>query len=193
MRHGRAIGLPDAPAHAESGNDRPDVVQSGRSAAIAKGTVVREIDALGGIMARATDMARIQFRMLNRSKGPAVWSPRAQCDRTLYRRAVKSLLGHPNLDMRGTVARLLLEGERAVGVVTIEGTMIGARAVVLTAGTFLRGRIHTVMIGRFRPGRAGEKPAVEIAQHLEALGLRSVASRRARHLASMATPSILQH
>ena len=140
---------------------------------IAKGTVVREIDALGGIMARATDMSRIQFRMLNRSKGPAVWSPRAQCDRTLYRRAVKSLLGQlPNLDMReGTVARLLLEGERAVGVVTIEGTMIGARAIVLTAGTFLRGRIHTGHDRAIPAGRAGEKPAVEIAQHLEALGL----------------------
>lgn len=140
---------------------------------IAKGTVVREVDALGGIMARATDMSRIQFRMLNRSKGPAVWSPRAQCDRTLYRRAVKSLLGQlPDLDMReGTVARLLLEGERAVGVVTIEGTVIRARAIVLTAGTFLRGRIHTGHADAIPAGRAGEGPAVEIAQHLESLGL----------------------
>src|ERR671910_523095 len=78
---------------------------------IAKGTVVQEVDALGGIMGRATDLARIQFRMLNRSKGPAVWSPRAQCDRGLYRRAVRGLLERqPNLDLvQGTVAGLVLE------------------------------------------------------------------------------------
>src|SRR5688572_9206715 len=78
---------------------------------IAKGTVVREVDALGGIMGRATDLARIQFRMLNRSKGPAVWSPRAQCDRGLYRRAVRSLLERqPHLEFtQGTVAKLLVK------------------------------------------------------------------------------------
>src|SRR5512143_4165014 len=78
---------------------------------IAKGTVVREVDALGGIMGRATDLARIQFRLLNRSKGPAVWSPRAQCDRGLYRRAVRALLERrPNLALvQGTVARLILD------------------------------------------------------------------------------------
>ena len=81
---------------------------------IAKGTVVREVDALGGIMGRATDLAAIQFRMLNRSKGPAVWSPRAQCDRGLYRRAVRSLLeAQPNLEFRqGTVADLMVQGGR---------------------------------------------------------------------------------
>src|SRR6267142_804158 len=79
---------------------------------VAKGTVVREVDALGGIMARATDMACLQFRMLNRSKGPAVWAPRAQCDRGLYRRAVRQLLEqHSTLrTVQGTVARLLLDG-----------------------------------------------------------------------------------
>src|SRR3954449_10468061 len=78
---------------------------------VAKGTVVREVDALGGIMARATDLASIQFRMLNRSKGPAVWAPRSQCDRGLYRRAVRSLLEeHPMLQtIQGTVARLMID------------------------------------------------------------------------------------
>src|SRR5215208_4578115 len=78
---------------------------------VAKGTVVREVDALGGIMARATDLATLQFRMLNRSKGPAVWAPRAQCDRGLYRRAVRTLLEqHPTLQcIQGTVARLIID------------------------------------------------------------------------------------
>ena len=90
---------------------------------IAKGTVVREVDALGGVMGRATDLARIQFRMLNQSKGPAVWSPRAQCDRGLYRRAVRSLLERqPNLEFaQGTVAELLMSGSCVDGVVTLDG------------------------------------------------------------------------
>src|SRR3954465_3747285 len=113
---------------------------------VAKGTVVREVDALGGIMARATDLAMLQFRMLNRSKGPAVWAPRAQCDRGLYRRAVRSLVEqHPGLHtIQGTVARLLIDdaGGRVRGIETLEGRRFGARAVVITAGTFLRGRLH---------------------------------------------------
>src|SRR2546423_11381986 len=90
---------------------------------VAKGTVVREVDALGGIMARATDLAMLQFRMLNRSKGPAVWAPRAQCDRGLYRRAVRTLLEeHSSLAIiQGTVARLLLDDQnRVLGVETLE-------------------------------------------------------------------------
>ena len=142
---------------------------------IAKGTVVREVDALGGVMGRATDMARIQFRMLNRSKGPAVWSPRAQCDRGLYRRAVRSLLEQlPRLEFsQGTVARLRLQGAKAIGVETSDGRSVGAAAIVLTAGTFLRGRIHVGHDdGGIPAGRSGEPPAVEISQHLEYLGLK---------------------
>src|SRR5215208_6776785 len=104
---------------------------------IAKGTVVREVDALGGVMGRATDMSRIQFRMLNRSKGPAVWSPRAQCDRGLYRRAVRTVLERQaGLSFaQGTVAALVLEGGRVAGVVTVDGRRYLARSVVVTAGT----------------------------------------------------------
>jgi tRNA uridine 5-carboxymethylaminomethyl modification enzyme len=140
---------------------------------IAKGTVVREVDALGGIMGRATDMARIQFRMLNRSKGPAVWSPRAQCDRGLYRRAVRSLLDRrEDLHLvQGTVAGLVLESGAVRGVETQDGRRYLARAVVLTAGTFLRGVIHMGLETRVPAGRAGDSPAVELAQVLEDLGI----------------------
>src|SRR5467141_75601 len=140
---------------------------------IAKGTVVREIDALGGIMGRATDRATIQFRMLNRSKGPAVWAPRAQCDRTLYRRAVRSLLeGFPDIELtQGMVTRLLTDGARVSGVVTADGRSLHARAVVLTAGTFLRGRIHLGTDTQIPAGRAGDQPAIDIAQHIDSLGL----------------------
>jgi tRNA uridine 5-carboxymethylaminomethyl modification enzyme len=140
---------------------------------IAKGTVVREVDALGGIMGRATDLARIQFRMLNRSKGPAVWSPRAQCDRGLYRRAVRSLLERrPNLDLvQGTVAGLVFESGAVRGVGTMDGRRYLARAVVLTAGTFLRGVIHLGLDTRVPAGRAGETPTVQLAQVIEGLGI----------------------
>src|SRR6187402_1082644 len=106
---------------------------------VAKGTVVREVDALGGIMGRATDLAMIQFRMLNRSKGPAVWAPRAQCDRGLYRRSVRSLLEeHPGLQtIQGTVARLIIDeaGPRVAGIETLEGRRFSAAAVAITTGT----------------------------------------------------------
>jgi tRNA uridine 5-carboxymethylaminomethyl modification enzyme len=140
---------------------------------IAKGTVVREVDALGGIMGRATDLARIQFRMLNRSKGPAVWSPRAQCDRGLYRRAVRSLLERrANLQLvQGTVAGLVLESGVVRGVETQDGRRYLGRAVVLTAGTFLRGVIHMGLETRVPAGRAGDSPAVELAQVIEGLGI----------------------
>jgi len=142
---------------------------------VAKGTVVREVDALGGIMARATDLAMLQFRMLNRGKGAAVWAPRAQCDRGLYRRAVRTLLEqHPSLHtIQGTVARLLLdqEGRTVHGVETLEGRRFGAKAVVITAGTFLRGRIHIGTETRIAGGRAGEGAALHLAEQLENAGL----------------------
>lgn len=140
---------------------------------IAKGTVVREVDALGGVMGRAADRATIQFRMLNRSKGPAVWAPRAQCDRALYRRAVRQLLEtFPTLELaQGMVNRLLVSGYRVAGVETADGRTFTCRAVVLTAGTFLRGRIHLGTETQIPAGRAGDPPATAIAQDIESLGL----------------------
>ena len=142
---------------------------------VAKGTVVREVDALGGIMGRATDLAMIQFRMLNRSKGPAVWAPRAQCDRGLYRRAVRSLLEqHSNLQtVQGTVARLVFDSNdrRVLGVETLEGRRFGAGSVVITTGTFLRGRIHIGTETHMSGGRAGEGSTTHLAEQLEGAGL----------------------
>jgi tRNA uridine 5-carboxymethylaminomethyl modification enzyme len=140
---------------------------------IAKGTIVREVDALGGVMGRATDLACIQFRMLNRSKGPAVWSPRAQCDRGIYRRAVRSILEqHARVDFaQGTVSRLLVSNDRVDGVRTLDGRTYSVPAVVLTAGTFLRGLIHQGLDTKIPAGRAGDLPALEIARQLEELGL----------------------
>ena len=140
---------------------------------IAKGTVVREVDALGGLMGRAADRATIQFRMLNRSKGPAVWAPRAQCDRTLYKRAVRQLLeGFPSLELtQGMVTNLVLDGTRVGGVETVDGRRFRARAVIITAGTFLRGRIHLGLDTQIPAGRAGDLPSVELAQVIAAIGL----------------------
>ncbi|HEY0780627.1 MAG TPA: tRNA uridine-5-carboxymethylaminomethyl(34) synthesis enzyme MnmG, partial [Gemmatirosa sp.] len=141
---------------------------------VAKGTVVREVDALGGAMARATDRATVQFRMLNRGKGPAVWSPRAQCDRGLYRRAVRhELERHPTLDIvQGTAARLRLADHRTVvGLDTLEGRTLRAAAVVITTGTFLRGRLHIGTTTSIPGGRAGDPAATHLAEQLDALGI----------------------
>ena len=140
---------------------------------VAKGTVVREVDALGGIMGRATDLSSLQFRMLNRSKGPAVWAPRSQCDRGLYRRAVRTLLEeHASLQtIQGTVARLIIRDEGVAGVETLEGRCFGSRCVVITTGTFLRGRIHIGTETKIGGGRAGESAATHLAEQLERLGL----------------------
>ncbi len=142
---------------------------------VAKGTVVREVDALGGIMGRATDLSMVQFRMLNRSKGPAVWAPRAQCDRGLYRRSARSLIEQQKKvqTVQGTVARLLLSSAeaRVIGVETLEGRRFGARSVVITTGTFLRGRIHIGTDTRISGGRAGENSVTHLAEQLEEVGL----------------------
>jgi tRNA uridine 5-carboxymethylaminomethyl modification enzyme len=140
---------------------------------VAKGTVVREVDALGGIMGRATDRSRIQFRMLNRSKGPAVWAPRAQCDRGLYPRAARSILeSHEKVEFfQGMVGALLFEQGRVRGVRTESGTEFRAENVVLTAGTFLRGRIHIGLAAGTSAGRAGDPPSVRLAEQMEELGL----------------------
>ena len=137
---------------------------------IGKGHLVREVDALGGAMALATDVAGIQFRMLNSSKGPAVRATRAQADRVLYRSAIRGMLeNQPNLQLfQQAVDDLMVEGDRVVGVVTQVGIRFQARAVVLTAGTFLNGKIH-VGLNHYAGGRAGDPPAVTLSQRLQEL------------------------
>jgi tRNA uridine 5-carboxymethylaminomethyl modification enzyme len=156
---------------------------------LGKGHLVREIDALDGVMGRAIDRAGIQFRMLNQSKGPAVRGPRAQADRKLYRQAMQALLAEQaNLEIRAeAVADLILDARKAcIGVVTDSGESIGAGRVVLTTGTFLRGLIHigetTMPAGRARGQRDGlpgdlaadavEPPSTKLAQRLQAAGFR---------------------
>jgi tRNA uridine 5-carboxymethylaminomethyl modification enzyme len=140
---------------------------------LAKGHLVREIDALGGRMARAADEAGIQFRILNRSKGPAVWSLRAQADRALYRAAMRGAVeGQEGLAIKqAAVERLLAEGGRIAGVVDSIGVTHEARAVIITTGTFLRGLIH-IGLEHHEAGRAGEFPAKGLSPSLEGLGLR---------------------
>jgi tRNA uridine 5-carboxymethylaminomethyl modification enzyme len=137
---------------------------------IGKGHLVREIDAVGGAMARAADRAGIQFRTLNASKGPAVRATRAQADRALYRNAIRAMLeAQPNLALReAEVADLVVRDGRAEGVVTTDGTTIRARAVVLTVGTFLGGRIH-VGLESAQGGRIGDAPSNALAARLREL------------------------
>jgi tRNA uridine 5-carboxymethylaminomethyl modification enzyme len=140
---------------------------------IGKGHLVKEIDALGGAMALATDAAGIQFRTLNASKGPAVRATRAQADRQLYKRAIRRMLeNQANLTLfQQEAADLKLEGGRVVGVVTQSGVEFRARAVVLTVGTFLGGRIH-VGLESHPGGRAGDPPSTSLAARLRELNLR---------------------
>jgi tRNA uridine 5-carboxymethylaminomethyl modification enzyme len=140
---------------------------------IGKGHLVKEIDALGGIMARATDRAGIQFRILNASKGPAVRATRAQADRALYRQAIRyALENQPNLSLfQQAVDDILVSGDKVTGVVTQMGLTFKARTVVLTAGTFLSGKIH-IGLNSYEGGRAGDPPAKTLAQRLKELPLR---------------------
>jgi len=140
---------------------------------IGKGHLVKEIDALGGAMAMATDQAGIQFRTLNASKGPAVRATRAQADRQLYKRAIRRMLEtQANLSLfQQEAADLTIEGDRAVGVVTQSGIAFRARAIVLTVGTFLGGRIH-VGLESHAGGRAGDPPSLHLAARLRELNLR---------------------
>lgn len=139
---------------------------------IGKGHLVKEVDALGGAMAIATDEAGIQFRILNSSKGPAVRATRAQADRILYKAAIRRRLeNQPNLTLfQQAVDDLMLEGDRVVGAVTQVGIRFRGRAVVLTAGTFLDGKIH-VGLNNYAAGRAGDPPAVSLSARLKELKL----------------------
>jgi tRNA uridine 5-carboxymethylaminomethyl modification enzyme len=140
---------------------------------IGKGHLVKEIDALGGIMAKATDLAGIQFRTLNASKGPAVRATRAQADRSLYRKAIRSVLeNQPNLSLfQQTVADLIVEGDKVVGVKTQMGLDFLAKAVVLTTGTFLGGKIH-IGLENYSGGRAGDPASIALADRLRELPFR---------------------
>ena len=139
---------------------------------IGKGHLVKEIDALDGAMAHAADLAGIQFRILNASKGPAVRATRAQADRVLYRQAIRHILQtQPNLTLfQQAVDDVLVEGDRVTGVVTQMGLTLRARAIVLTVGTFLGGKIHVGM-NHYPGGRAGDPPAIALAQRLRELNL----------------------
>ncbi|HEX4509350.1 MAG TPA: FAD-dependent oxidoreductase, partial [Burkholderiaceae bacterium] len=139
---------------------------------IGKGHLVKEVDALGGAMAAATDEAGIQFRILNSSKGPAVRATRAQADRLLYKSAIRRRLeDQPHLWLfQQAVDDLLVEGDRAVGAVTQAGVTFHGRCVVLTAGTFLDGRIH-VGLQNYSAGRAGDPPALRLSARLKELAL----------------------
>ncbi|ATP11565.1 tRNA uridine-5-carboxymethylaminomethyl(34) synthesis enzyme MnmG [Aeromonas salmonicida] len=140
---------------------------------IGKGHLVKEVDALGGIMARATDLAGIQFRTLNSSKGPAVRATRAQADRLLYKAVVRQMLeNYPNLKIfQQACDDLIMDGDRVAGVVTQSGIRISGKTVVLTVGTFLNGLIHIGM-ENYKGGRAGDPPSIALAQRLREMPLR---------------------
>ncbi|HRX74894.1 MAG TPA: FAD-dependent oxidoreductase, partial [Hyphomonas sp.] len=139
---------------------------------LGKGHLVREIDALDGLMGRMADKAGIQFRMLNRSKGPAVWGPRSQIDRKLYRQAMQdAILNHENLTVIEDGAEdLIVEDGHVAGVIGLTGEVYRAPCVVITTGTFLKGVIH-IGAKRVPAGRVGEAPAIGLSDRLYSLDL----------------------
>jgi tRNA uridine 5-carboxymethylaminomethyl modification enzyme len=139
----------------------------------AKGHIVREIDAMGGIMGKIADATAIQYRMLNRSKGPAVWSPRVQSDKLAYQTAMKKRLEETkNLYIKqGTTENLIIQDNQIVGVETQEGIAYSGKTVILSSGTFMRGMIHIGAM-TFPGGRAGDKPSVGLSASLENLGFK---------------------
>src|SRR5258708_4541670 len=139
---------------------------------IAKGHLVREIDAMGGVMGEVTDAVGIQFRLLNTSRGPAVWSPRAQCDKKLYRQRMKEVLeAEPNLQIKqAEVAELVIANKRVSGVKLRDGRSLAAGAVIVTTGTFLNGLAH-VGEQQYSCGRNGEAPSQLLGDQLRGLGL----------------------
>jgi tRNA uridine 5-carboxymethylaminomethyl modification enzyme len=138
---------------------------------IAKGHIVREIDALGGVMGRVIDRVGIQFRLLNSSRGPAVWSPRAQADKQSYRVEMRRILENQSglRIKQAEVTGLLLEKNRAIGLELMDGRRVGAGAVILTAGTFLNGLIH-IGTNRYSAGRSGELPSIPLAESIKRIG-----------------------
>src|SRR6202158_5278406 len=165
-RLGRRVGLctmsPDTVAHMPC---NPAI------GGTAKGHLVREIDALGGLMGRAIDETGIQFKLLNRSRGPAVWSPRAQADKKIYSRCgLRALEAEPNIEwLGGKGGRVLAEHGRIAGLAMEDGDAYGCAALVVTTGTFLNGLIH-IGSEQHPAGRAGEPPARELAESLKAMG-----------------------
>jgi len=142
---------------------------------LAKGHLVREVDALGGLMGELADETGIQFRLLNRSRGGAVQAPRAQCDKARYRLAMKRRLeGIPGLTVfQSIVSEVIVRGGKACGIRTLDGTVIGGQAVILTPGTFLNGLIH-IGLQSYPAGRANEPPSVELAESLKKIGFRII-------------------
>jgi tRNA uridine 5-carboxymethylaminomethyl modification enzyme len=138
---------------------------------VAKGQIIREIDALGGMSGIVTDKSAIQFRMLNKSKGPAMWSPRAQCDRKIFEKEWREILEkNKNIDFwQDTVNKLLVENNTICGIITEMGTEIFSKSVILCSGTFLNGLIH---LGKknYKGGRSGEPAAEGITKQLIDLG-----------------------
>lgn len=139
---------------------------------LGKGHLVREIDALDGVMARVADKAGIQFRLLNRRKGPAVQGPRAQADRDIYKREMQAeILAHPNIQVvEGEVIDFMMSGRSVTGAILADDSKITASSVVLTTGTFLRGLIHIGDVSR-PGGRMGDKPSVKLAERIDSFGL----------------------